>query len=132
MNRSTFVAVVASCLLAVVLMLTSGLPMEIAAVSAQTFNYLPIVMAPVPVVPVPTSSVYVENDTGGKLCYQIMGTGIGEQCYGSGEHFYGTFPAGTYEFCAEARCGKLCDDRYYGEGIATHRFYCGYATLHLE
>ncbi|MGC9347780.1 MAG: hypothetical protein ACP5JG_06550 [Anaerolineae bacterium] len=72
----------------------------------------------------PMASVSVQNDTGGTLCYEIDGTGIGERCYSSGTHFYGSFPAGTYTWHASARCGSAGGTKYYGAGKYTHRFWC--------
>jgi hypothetical protein len=79
---------------------------------------------PVTVSP-PSAEVYVKNDTGGKLCYEVRDTGIGEKCFSSGTHFYGTFPSGTYTWHASARCGSASGSRYYGAGEFIHRFWCG-------
>jgi hypothetical protein len=72
----------------------------------------------------PTAEVYAENDTGGQLCYKVDDTGIGQKCFSSGRHFYGTFPSGTYSWHASARCGSGSGPKYYGPGILTHRFWC--------
>ena len=69
------------------------------------------------------ATVYVENNTGGELCYEVYDTGIGFQCYGAGEHFYGIFPSGTYEYYASARCGNETGSYDY-EGEMVHEFWC--------
>ncbi len=73
----------------------------------------------------PRSEVYVQNDTGGKLCYEVYGTGIGERCFSSGRHFYGSFPSGTYRWHASARCGSASGSEYYPAREFVHRFWCG-------
>jgi len=72
---------------------------------------------------VPMATVYVQNNTGGELCYEVYDTGIGQQCYVAGEHFYGIFPSGTYDYRAEARCGNINDSNYY-DGEVAHEFWC--------
>jgi hypothetical protein len=78
----------------------------------------------------PMSRVSVQNDTGGTLCYEVEGSGIGERCFSSGTHFYGSFPAGTYTWHASARCGSASDTRYYEPGEWTHRFWCSSLLVH--
>jgi len=72
---------------------------------------------------VPMATVYVQNNTGGELCYEVYDTGIGWQCYDAGEHFYGIFPSGTYDYRAEARCGSVTGSYYY-DGDMVHIFRC--------
>jgi hypothetical protein len=72
----------------------------------------------------PMAEVSVENDTGGQLCYQVDNTGIGQKCFSSGTHYYGTFPAGTYTWRASANCGSASGSRNYEPGVYTHRFWC--------
>jgi hypothetical protein len=72
----------------------------------------------------PMSVLSVQNDTGGQLCYEVYGTGIGQRCYSSGTYYYGTFPAGTYSWQASARCGSASGSRYYAPGTYYHRFWC--------
>lgn len=94
--------------------------------------YLPLVLRSYPAAPPPTpttppsslSEVYVNNETGDQLCYEVYTTGIGEKCFSSGVHHYGDFPAGTYTFHASAVCGSLTESQYYGPGPFTHRFWC--------
>ena len=46
------------------------------------------------------------NDTGGRLCFTLFGSGIGEKCFdGAGSHFYGKFTPGTYDYRVTAVCG---------------------------
>jgi hypothetical protein len=73
----------------------------------------------------PMSQVYVQNDTGGTLCYEVHNTGIGRRCFSSGTHYYGSFPAGTYSWSASAPCGSASGTRYYSSGTNVHRFWCG-------
>jgi hypothetical protein len=68
--------------------------------------------------------VYVDNDTGGTFCYEVRGTGIGEKCFSSGVHYYGSFPPGTYTYHASAWCGSITKSRYYDSGEWTHEFWC--------
>jgi hypothetical protein len=77
----------------------------------------------------PSCSLSIENNTGGKLCYKVDGTGIGEKCFSSGTHFYGSFPAGTYHWSASARCGKASGSKYFSSGSQVHEFWCGYSSL---
>jgi len=81
------------------------------------------VVRQVTVVP-PRAEVYVENNTGGTLCYEVYGTGIGERCYSSGTHFYGSFPSGTYTYRASAWCGSIEESKYFPAGEVTHQFWC--------
>lgn len=110
-------------------------PVESATPDRRTV-YLPIIRnAPTPTptrTPVPTStprpapraSVYVNNGTGGNLCYEVQGTGIGRQCFSSGVHFYGSFPAGAYAWRASARCGSTGGTRYFAAENYAVRFWC--------
>lgn len=72
----------------------------------------------------PMAEVYVKNDTGGSLCYEVYNTGIGRKCFSSGTHFYGSFPSGTYSWRASAWCGTDSGSRYYGPEEYIHRFWC--------
>ena len=54
----------------------------------------------------PMSDLYVWNDTGDNLCLEVYNTGIGQKCWSSGgEHYYGSFPVGTYTYRATG-CGS--------------------------
>ena len=89
---------------------------EMAKFLVLTFN--------LPEIPTPSmATVYVDNNTGGSLCFEIYGTGIGEQCYGAGEHLYGTFPSGTYNYDVSARCGSLSGSEYY-DGEVVETYWC--------
>jgi hypothetical protein len=74
----------------------------------------------------PQSIVYVINDTGCSLCYEIQNTGIGQKCFSSsGKYYYGSFPVGTYTWSASTTCcGSGSGTRYYGVGMYEHRFWC--------
>ena len=72
----------------------------------------------------PMAEVYVKNDTGGSLCYEVYDTGIGQKCFSSGTHYYGSFPSGTYKWRASAWCGTDSGSRYYGPEEYIHRFWC--------
>ncbi|MCU0520282.1 MAG: hypothetical protein MUF84_06285 [Anaerolineae bacterium] len=76
-------------------------------------------------VPTQMSSVYVQNDTGGTLCYEVYGTGVGQKCFASGLHFYGNFAAGTYTWHASAGCGSASGSLDYPVGGYIHQFWCG-------
>lgn len=75
--------------------------------------------------PPPKCMVYVQNDTGGQLCYEVYNTGIGRKCFSGGRHLYGSFPRGSYKWHASARCGSADGTKTYPAGTYTHRFWCG-------
>ena len=101
-----------------------------ATVTTTVSAYLPFVAkqptpTPTPTpTPLPKCKVYVKNNTGGELCYEVYGTGIGRKCYSSGTYYYGTFLAGTYSWHATAWCGSASGTRYYSSGSWTHEFWC--------
>jgi hypothetical protein len=72
----------------------------------------------------PMCEVYVENNTGGQLCYTVDDTGIGKKCFPGGTHYYGTFPAGIYTWHASASCGTDSGTENYLPGDFTHEFWC--------
>lgn len=73
---------------------------------------------------VPMCTINVENETGGQMCYEIYGTGIGQKCFGVGLYPYGTFAAGTYSSHAAAQCGTLDNTEFFPEGTWNHTFSC--------
>lgn len=76
------------------------------------------------------ANVFVSNYTGGTLCYEIQGTGIGQRCYGGGtEMTYGSFPAGTYRWSASAWCGSASSTFYFGPQNWNEQFSCGSGVL---
>lgn len=78
----------------------------------------------------PHCDLSVDNDTGGKLCYEVKGTGIGVKCFSSGTHFYGSFAPGTYSWeVSKSRCGTGSGTRYYTAGPYTHRFWCIFVAV---
>jgi len=89
---------------------------EMAKFLVLTFN-LPELPKP------PMATVYVQNDTGGNLCFEIYGTGIGKKCFDGGKHLYGTFPSGTYNYHVSARCGTMSDSEYY-DGEIVETYWC--------
>lgn len=85
--------------------------------------YLPLIIntgAPLPAV----CTLYVENETGGQMCYEIYGTGLGRKCFSESSYFYGTFPAGTYSYQATTVCGTVDQKLYFPEGVKSHVFSC--------
>ena len=94
--------------------------------------YLPIAIkqpTPTPTPTPPLCQLYVQNDTGGTLCYEVYGTAIGQRCFGTGgPHYYGTFPAGTYSWYVSALCGSASGSDYYPTGDQVHEFWCGAAS----
>lgn len=80
----------------------------------------------------PMATVYVRNNTGGQLCYEIKGTGIGNKCFGGGDSLYGTFPAGTYSWTASAICGTNNGTTTFGAGTWLVTFSCANASLHSQ
>jgi hypothetical protein len=103
----------------------------------KRLGFLPLISKILPPTPTPTpptpklARVYVDNDTGGQLCYEVLDTGVGEKCFPVGEHHYGNFAPGTYSWKASARCGSLSGSRYFSSGEWTHRFWCG-ASMQTE
>jgi hypothetical protein len=95
----------------------------------QVVTVLPPTTTPTPTpTQPPRATVYVDNRTGGILCYEIYGTGIGRKCFASGTHLYGSFPAGTYSWHASAGCGTADGTKYFSAGTWTHQFWCGAGT----
>lgn len=97
----------------------------------------PLVLNAFPPTPTPSptpplAQVYVQNDTGGQLCYEVLNTGIGEKCFPGGKSFYGSFPTGNYSWKASARCGSASGDRYYSAGEFVHRFWCSVAGIQRD
>jgi len=100
-------------------------------------GYIPVVLNEFPPRPTPTptpplAQVYVQNDTGGQLCYEVLNTGIGEKCFPGGKSFYGSFPAGTYSWKASAKCGSDSGSRSFSAGEFTHRFWCSITALQQD
>ena len=133
--KRTFTLIVLACVFVTALAsltLLSGAASgtEIADFTPTVFLHLPLVLkqpTPTPTstpTPPPQCELYVKNNTGGELCYEVYGTGIGRRCYSSGTHYYGTFPAGTYSWHATAWCGSASGSRYYSSGTWTHDFWC--------
>jgi subtilisin len=74
--------------------------------------------------PIPQASVYVDNQTGGQVCYEVTGSGIGQKCFSaSGESFYGAFRENTYNWTASGWCGSGSGSKYY-KGVIVHTFVC--------
>ena len=66
------------------------------------------------------------NDTGGRLCFTLYGTGIGEKCFdGAGSHFYGKFTPGIYDYRVTAVCGVEEDSFNFQPGYSYEwKYYC--------
>ena len=78
--------------------------------------YLPFLVggaAIEPPLPVLTMDLYIENYTGGELCYQILDVGPVECVRRQGERFYRAIPYGEYKFW-----GFGCIDQTYVLGRA--------------
>jgi hypothetical protein len=87
------------------------------------FVYLPLARKD------PHCDLDVVNDTGGKLCYEVKGTGIGKKCFSPGTHFYGSFVPGTYTWeVSKSPCGTGSGTKVYLPGERLHRFWCGSAA----
>ncbi len=75
--------------------------------------------------PIPSSAtVYVRNNTGGTLCYEIKNTGIGQKCFGGGDSLYGSFSPGTYAWTVSAVCGNASGTANFPAGTWLHSFTC--------
>jgi hypothetical protein len=75
------------------------------------------------------ATVHVENLTGGQLCYEVLGTGIGEKCFSGGVSLYGSFPVGTYSWKVSSVCGALTGSYTVGAGNWVHTFKCVSGSL---
>lgn len=96
--------------------------------------YLPYVVFIWPPTPAPTNTpqltlLYVDNQTGGELCYEVLNTGIGEKCFPEGKHFYGSFAPGSHDWKASAPCGSDSGSKDFWEGESTHSFWCTTTNL---
>lgn len=94
--------------------------------------YLPMVVfsekppepTPTPTTPPPSMvTVYVDNQLGQNLRFEILNTGIGRKTITPGKHLYGSFPTGTYTYEARAGGQTLTKTNYYPEGITEITFY---------
>jgi hypothetical protein len=97
-------------------------------------GYLPYVVFIWPPTPAPTNTpqltlLYVDNQTGGELCYEVLNTGIGEKCFPEGKHFYGSFAPGSHDWKASAPCGSDSGSKDFWEGESTHSFWCTTTNL---
>jgi hypothetical protein len=77
----------------------------------------------------PQCVLYVDNDTGGTLNYEVEGTGIGQKSFSGGEYYYGSFPAGTYTYSAKAWCGSIRQTKYFPAGTYVDGFECAPAAM---
>ncbi len=85
--------------------------------------YLPMIMntwSPLPAI----CTLYIENETGGQMYYEVYGTGLGPKYLGGGSTFYGSFPAGTYSYHPATICGTVDETLYFPGGAKTHVFSC--------
>jgi hypothetical protein len=96
----------------------------------NSYLYMPILRidpSPTPIpspTPVPMAHLWVYNQTGGTLCFELLGTGIGKKCFSSSSWEYGYFKPGYYTYNASARCGSASKQYYYGIGENYLSFYC--------
>jgi len=80
----------------------------------------------------PQSNVYIDNDTGCTLCFEVFDTGIGQKCFSTaGSLFYGSFPVGDYRWAASACCGSMSDSDYFGS-TWSYSFYCSSSVTPQE
>jgi hypothetical protein len=98
----------------------------LADVTPTAYVFLPALrLDPTPTpTAVPTCELYIQNDTGAQLCYEVVGTGIGRRCFSGGKHLYGTFPAGSYAYRVEAWCGSGTYTQAYQAGIWIETYEC--------
>jgi uncharacterized repeat protein (TIGR01451 family) len=73
----------------------------------------------------PPSVLYVQNNTGGQVCLEVYGTGIGRKCYSPGLYYYGTFPSGTYSWHGSSPCGSASGSQYFSPCTWTLTVSCG-------
>ena len=78
---------------------------------------------PTPPPPPPQATVYIINDLGVNMTFEMLNTGIGIKTIPPGTHLYGSFPAGTYTYEARASGAYLKKTSYYSTGITEITFY---------
>jgi hypothetical protein len=69
------------------------------------------------------ATVYVNNELGENLRFEILNTGIGRKTIPPGKHLYGSFSIGTYKYVATAAGQTLTKTSYYPAGITEITFY---------
>lgn len=76
--------------------------------------------------PPPQTTVYVINNLACSVCYEIIGTGIGQKCFTSETTtLYGTFPTGTYSWSASSTCcGSGGGKETFAAGTKSVTFTC--------
>lgn len=77
----------------------------------------------------PQAQVTVSNETGAAACYEILGSGVGEKCFGPGVASYGVIAAGRYAYEIAAVCGTVSGTQQFDAGHWEHRVWCGPAAL---
>lgn len=98
------------------------------------FVYLPIASGgaatPTPTPsPVSMTTLYWNNKNmnGYPACYEVLGTGIGQQCRPIGDiwRLYGSFPSGEYKVVyGSSRCRIKSFDRQFRSGEVRHMLAC--------
>ena len=73
--------------------------------------------------PTATTTVYVNNQLGENLRYEILNTGIGRKTIPPGKHLYGSFPSGSYTYVASAAGQTISDKINFTPGVYDHSFY---------
>ena len=92
-------------------------------------NYLPLILfvesppEPTPTPPPANTTVYVNNELGENMSYEILNTGIGRKTIPPGKHLYGSFPKGTYTYVASAAGQTLRDEHNFPAGVYEHHFF---------
>jgi len=114
------------------------LPLVLKAEAAPTSIQPTPTPIPTPT-PTPTPSqcvLYMETKVG-SLTYGVFRSGFGSKYVDDwGARLYGSFPAGTYSWQADARCygGRVSawGTDYFGVGDWEHVFRCDWATYPFE
>lgn len=119
-----------SCALAIAVLILAvssfpGLatPAPVASPAAAQIYHLPLVFSPPGI-----ATLYIVNQTGGTLCFEVLNSGIGQKCVTNGDKkLYGTFTAGTYDWKATANaCSGTVSgkDTYIPGDNYTDTFVC--------
>ncbi len=81
--------------------------------------FLPLVLKPIPV----QLSIFNDN-TGGDVFFEVIGTGVSCTVPNNSTQFCGTFEPGTYQVRVNSACGSAIVSKTYKRGPVTTRIFC--------
>lgn len=72
-----------------------------------------------------TATLYIINEMDGHLCYEIVGSILGNRCFDPGTYLYGDLTPGIYTWrITSSYCGTAEGERELWPGENQHRFWC--------